>query len=136
MLYKLESGKSIRIPDNTISKSMQILGLTQEEAIQMYLEDEGYEINEEQEELDKKAKASRVTATIHQARADKPKTQKERVQKEDPDKEHLIQCLKVFLEGYTNTSDVQITNKSKMIAFKMGNDSYELNLVRKRPPKT
>lgn len=39
MVYDLK-GKKIKIPDEEIQKNMKILDLTEDEAIQMYLEDE------------------------------------------------------------------------------------------------
>lgn len=54
--------------------------------------------------------------------------------KADVTKEGVIQALFDFLvsNGYKNC---EITNKSKLIAFDIGSDSYELNLIRKRKPK-
>ena len=135
MTYKL-NGKSIKIPDAEIEKSMKALELSREEAIQMWLEDEGYLENEEQQALDAKAKASRITATIHQASAkDKTvkKTQKERVQKEDTIKEMVIAEIANFLPKFAE--NIQILNKNKLISFQIGEDLFELDLKRKRKPK-
>lgn len=57
-----------------------------------------------------------------------------RERKADTTKEGVIQALFDFLveNGYEGC---EITNKSKLIAFKIGEDSYELNLIRKRKPK-
>ena len=52
MKYTLPNGKNINIPDSEIKSHMANLQLTEEEAIQLYLEDEGYLDNEELEELD------------------------------------------------------------------------------------
>ena len=54
--------------------------------------------------------------------------------KADTTKEGVIQAVFDFLvaNGYENC---EITNKSKLIAFKIGEDSYEFNLIRKRKPK-
>ena len=90
--YKLEDGKIIRISEKTIENLMTQLGLDREDAIQVYLEDEGYEINEEQEELTKKAKDNKITATIHKAEA-KKKERKKVERKPNPDKEFLISML-------------------------------------------
>ena len=59
MTYNL-NGRVIRIPDADIEKSMKLLKLSHDEAVQMWLEDEGYLENEVVEELTAKAKA--VTA--------------------------------------------------------------------------
>ena len=68
MKYKLENGKEINIDENVLLKSMSAFGISREEAIQLYLEDNDYEENEEVEELTKKAKDNKITATIHQAK--------------------------------------------------------------------
>ena len=58
-----------------------------------------------------------------------------RERKADTTKEGVIQQIYEFLteNGY---SEVEILNKSKLIAFKIGSDSYEFDLKRKRKPKT
>ena len=52
MTYNL-NGKVIRIPDADIEKSMKLLKLSHDEAVQMWLEDEGYLENEVVEEAAK-----------------------------------------------------------------------------------
>ncbi len=134
MTYKLGK-RTIRIPDSDIARSVEKLGITRDEAIQMWLEDEGYLENEEQEALERKAKENRITATIHQASAVdvQKKTQKERVRKEDPTKELIIAKTAEFLKEYAE--NVTIINVGKLISFKIGDDDYEFNLIRKRKPK-
>ena len=62
-----------------------------------------------------------------------PNLQK-RERKADTTKEGVIQAVYDFLveNGY---ADVEITNKSKLISFAIGDDNYEFNLIRKRKPK-
>ena len=57
-----------------------------------------------------------------------------REHKADSTKEGVIEQIAQFLteNGYAN---VEITNKSKLIAFQIGEDNYEFNLIRKRKPK-
>lgn len=134
--YKLPSGKVVRVPMAEINKSIALLGLTKDEAIQMYLEDEGYLENEEQTALERKAKENRITATIHQAKSTevKQKTQKERVKKADPTKEGIIKAIAEMLPDL-NATDIVIVNEGKLITFKIGADEYKVDLIRKRPPK-
>ena len=125
------NGKAIRIPDAEIEKSMKVLELSKEEAIQMWLEDEGYLENEEVEALTVKAKENK--AIDHGAKADKPRKQVKRERKPDEEKENLIRILANCL---TNAGfDAEITNKSKLIEFSVGENHYKLDLVKKRPPK-
>lgn len=134
MKYNL-NGKNINIPDADIERSMKSLELTKEEAIQMWLEDEGYLENEEQEELERKAKENRITATIHQATTKDPrkKTQKERVRKENPTKEMVIREIAALLPKFAE--DVEVLNIGKLISFRIGEEKYEIDLKQKRKPK-
>ena len=134
MKYNL-NGKNINIPDADIERSMKSLELTKEEAIQMWLEDEGYLENEEQEELERKAKENRITATIHKATSKDPrkKTQKERVRKENPTKEMVIREIAGLLPKFAE--DIEILNVGKLISFRIGEEKYEIDLKQKRKPK-
>lgn len=131
MLYKLKNGKTVKVPDEEIKKQMRLLGLTQAEAVQMWLEDEGYEHNPEQEALEQKAKDNRITATIHQARAQvKQKTQRERVVKPDEVKENIISKIADLLSSI-GCEKIEVVKKAKLITFSMGNDDYKIDLSRK-----
>ena len=57
-----------------------------------------------------------------------------RERKADTTKEGVIQAIYDFLNenGYEN---VTILNKSKLIGFRIGEDDYEFNLIRKRKKK-
>lgn len=135
MLYELKNGKRVNIPDQEIRNSMAMLGLTQREAVQMWLEDEGYEVNPEQEALEQKAKDNRITATIHQAKSEvKQKTQRERVKKDDPTKEGIIKAIAEMLPTL-NAENIEVVNAGKIITFTIGADKYKLDLIRQRPPK-
>ena len=134
MNYKLDSGKIVRISDEELEKNMKILKISKDEAIQMWLEDEGYLENEEQEALTKKAKENRITATIHQAKSYTKKTQKERCQKEDLTKENLIKTIADSVRKFGATNIV-IENKTKLISFQINDDKFKVDLIRTRPPK-
>ena len=132
MTYNL-NGKNIRIPDAEIDKNSRLLGITREEAIQMYLEDEGYVENEQTayvEELTKKAKEAKIS---HDAKSEKPRKQTKRERKPDEEKENLIEILANALvaEGF----EAKVTNKSKIIEFNVGDNHYKLDLIKQRPPK-
>ena len=133
MVYNLKD-KKIRIPDNEIEHSIRTLKISKEEAIQMWLEDEGYLDNEEQQELEKKAKDNRITATIHKAQKEtKQKTPRERTRKENPTKEMVIAEIAKLLPNFAE--NVQILNVGKLISFTIGEETYEIDLKQKRKPK-
>ena len=126
------NGKVIRIKDQEVEKIAAGLDITNQEAIQVWLEDNGYLENAEQVQLDTKAKSNRITATIHQAKTlSTKKTQRERVLKDDPTKENIIKCIKALLEE-KGCEKVEILNKTKLISFTLGGDTFKLDLIRQR----
>ena len=112
---------------------MKGLDLTEQDAILVWLEDNDYIENAEQIALDQKAKDSKITATIHQARAEKPQGKRKVERKPDQVKDELVENLKEFLCDLAQ--NVQIVKVGKLIEFDIGNDHYKLDLIRQRPPK-
>lgn len=127
------NGKKIRISDSEIENLVKGLNISTEQAIQIWLEDEGYLDNEEQNSLDKKAKENKITATVHQAKSDNRKERKPRERKPDEEKEKIISNLAKFLEN--STENVKITNISKIIEFDLGENHYKLDLIKQRNNK-
>ena len=130
MIIKIKD-KDINISDKEIDKLVDTLGISVEEAIQIWLEDNDYEVNEEVERLTKQAKDNKITATIHGAQ--KVRTKREVVRKEDPDKEWLIQQLADTLSKLGIS--YKVTNIGKIIEFEYNNNSYKIDLVKRRPAK-
>ena len=132
------NGKTLNIPDDFIQNAMKNLSIDEDEAIQLWLEDNDYEVNEEQMALDAKAKANVKVSNIVKARAADPvkkKTQRERVKKDDPTKEGIIAALAQVLPELANAENVTIVNTGKLITFTIGEDTYKLDLVRQRKAK-
>ena len=127
------NGRNINIPDDEIQNSMKLLGLSESEAVQMWLEDNDYEKNETVEALTEKAKGVKIR---HDARSDKPRQNsgKPRERKPDTEKESLIETLAAALQA--QGISVEITNKSKIITFSIGENHYKLDLIKQCPPKT
>lgn len=125
MVYTLDNGKNVTISDEEISRYMSSLDITKNEAIVMWLEDNDYQENEEQQKLCQKAKENRITATIHQAR--KSTTRKSAPpKKEDEDKQALIRML---VENIKGVEELSVTNKQKIIEFKYNSKWYKLDLI-------
>ena len=61
-----------------------------------------------------------------------------RSRKENPTKAGIIAEIAKFLEENSENAckNVEITNNERQIAFKIGENSYELTLVQKRKPKS
>ena len=135
MVYKF-NGKNIRIDDKQLDKLMKSLDLTKEEAIQMYLEDEGYLDNEEQLELDKKAKESGIMRTIHDAKdveKEKKKTTKPKTVKVSDEKQELFADILANLQKlYGN---VTVLKQNKLIQVQIEEKIFKIDLIEQRPKK-
>lgn len=128
MMYTLENGKKVNIPDKDIDNYVDKLEISQAEAIEMWLCDNDYATNEEQEELVKKSKGQR-----HYEKSDTPRKKTTRERKIDEEKKHLISCIKVLLEGL-GASISNVKNEAE-ISFIFGKNDYTLKLIKHRPPK-
>ena len=130
------NGKNLRIPDAEINKSMKILGLTKDEAIQMWLEDEGYLENAVVEELTAKAKENKIN---HEARAtnSEKKVRKPREKKENLTKKQIIAAMREGLDTYMpGISRLDVTNDEKYIEIDVDGKHFTVNLVQHRAKKT
>ena len=132
------NGRILNISDDEIKTSMKKLGLTKEQAIQMWLEDEGYLENEEQENLCKLAKENKITATIHQASGDRPKKQsKPRTVKISEEKQELFTLLNTVLDDYCKEmgGNCEILNPNKLIQVEFNGKTFKIDLIEQRKPK-
>lgn len=132
------NGRILNISDDEIKNSMEKLGLTKEQAIEMWLEDEGYLENEEQENLCKLAKENKITATIHKASGDKPKKQsKPKTVKVSSEKQDLFTLLDVTLDDYCKEMGGKrtILNPNKLIQVELNGKTFKIDLIEQRKPK-
>lgn len=130
--------KTVTIPEEYLRKNKANLHLTTQEAILMYLSDEGIITNKVVEELTAKAKENKVGVGAERKKRKAPK------RKEDPIKRAVIADLFDFLsEGNVDedlvfdnkVENVNVMNPERIIGFTIGTDKYELTLTKKRPPK-
>ena len=133
--YELDENVFVNIPREEIERMMKGLGVSEDDACWIWCEDNGKIDNEEQNELDKKAKENRITATIHQARAEQPKERKKVERKPDQVKDELVENLKAFLIEQCFMENVTITKVGKLVEFDCGGEHFKLDLIRQRPPK-
>lgn len=134
MKYTLENGKVVNIPDNEIEYNMKALELSKEEAIDLWLEDNDYQVNEELEELDSKAKKVKID---HQASAiDKTekKDRKPRTVKVSDTKQVVFANIHNFLVE-TYGENVEIVKENKLLSLKIGDKTFKVDLIEQRPPK-
>ena len=133
-LISMENGKKYFMEVAKVDSLQKQLKISEFEAIEMWLEDNGYLVNEEQNALDMKAKGNKVKLATSTEKP-KAKTQKERVAKSNPDKEYIVGVVAEFLEEIVGKDNVNIENKAKLITFKYKGEDYKLDLVQKRKSK-
>lgn len=136
MRYTLENGKTINISDKEVENSMKLLELTKEEAIQLWLEDNDYLVNEELEELDAKAKKVKID---HEAQSTKPrkKSEKPRTVKVSDAKKEFFSKLSQFLTDFSAENDANCTilKENKLFQIEFGGEIFKLDLIQQRKPK-
>lgn len=128
----LETGKVVKVSAEWVERTIKALDTDLEDVLLMWLEDEGYLVNEEQEELVEKSKQNKIKLVATDTT--KKKTQKERVAKENPTKELIIQTIANALQNLEIT-DLKIENKAKLITFSFKNEDFKVDLVQKRKKK-
>lgn len=123
-----------------LEKNMRLMGWTKEEAESVWEADRAIDKGERVDfdlppEKEKEAKkfmnaGTRKTPTNYKF--------SQRTRKENPTKASIIAELATFLRETSENAceNVEITNKERMIAFKIGENSYELTLTQKRKPKS
>lgn len=135
MKYELENGKVVNIPDKEIEHLMKSLELTQADAIDLWLEDNDYQENAEQNELDEKAKKVKID---HQASAiDKTqaKEKKPRVVKISDEKQKLFdEIYHSLVEIYGGK--VEIVKQNKLLTLEINGKIFKLDLIEQRASKT
>lgn len=134
MIYNL-GGKSIKIPDNEIEKSIKLLDISRTDAIELWLDDNGYMENEEQNKLDEKASKVKISMG---ARANAPKKQaKPRTTKVSDEKKELFESILKNLDRCVpvERENVKILKENKLIEVKIGEKTFKIDIIEQRPPK-
>lgn len=114
--------RTVNIPEEDIKRSKSAFGLSNKEAIDMWLVDEGYLTNPVVEELNAKAAANKVSA---------PRKRNVK-RKEDPTKRAVIASLFDCIQEYAGVENAAVRNPERIISFSLGEDTYEITLSKKR----
>lgn len=135
MKYTLENGKVVNIKEEELEKLMKGLDVSKEEAIDIWLEDNEYQVNEEQEELDKKASKVKIQ---HGASADTPKEKKKVVtHKTSDEKKELFNTILTNLTrciGVEN-ENIKVLTENKLIEVTLNGKVFKVDLIETRPKK-
>lgn len=133
MKYTLPNGKNVNIPDKEIEKNMKLLEISKEDAIEMWLEDEGYLDNEEQNELDEKAKKVKIDHGASAIDKTEKKEKKPREIKVSDEKQALFSEI---VEKLAETGrNYEIVKENKLICVKIGEKIFKIDLIETRQPK-
>lgn len=127
MIYNF-NGKNLTIPDAEIEKFMKLLDIPKEEAIQTWLDDNDYTINETVEELTEKAKKN-IKRYEQSDKKRKPSTKERKV---DNEKAYL---LNILMDAIKNENSIESVKNEAEFSFFYGENSYTVKLVKHRPKK-
>lgn len=126
------NNKIINIPDREIEKLMSSLELSKDEAIDLWLCDNGYEVDEEQTELDEKASKVRILKDVEPKNAKKDRKPPEK--KVSDEKKDLFSTI---LENLTDNyaENVEVLTENKLISVKINGITFKIDIIQQRPPK-
>lgn len=124
--------KGVNIPNDWIDKQCEILDISIDEAVEMYLSDVGAIANEEQNALDEKAKKVKVN---HGAESIKERKKVERKREPNELKRAIIYTLLHSIASMPEVENATMTNVEKYIDFSVGDRTFTINLVEHRKPK-
>ena len=123
-----------------VQKLMTALKCTEEEALDIIATDKiidkggrtPYDLPIEKE------KEAKKIASVNERKSKSADNQRGKVRAENPTKSGIIAEIAEFLteESGFACENVQIVNKERLIAFKSGENCYEITLVQKRKPKS
>jgi len=131
MKYKLPSGKTVNIKDAIIKQYMSSLDLTEDEAIQTYLEDEGELENEEQIALDEKAK--QLSHAVYDVEKAEKKKRKKPTIKVSDEKKILFDDILASLPY--PSENITVLKENKLIQIKINGKIFKIDVIQQRPPK-
>lgn len=115
--------------EQEIQRHMQVLGLTREQAEQLWEDDNSDYVSEEMAEMERKAKANR-----RYEQSDKPRAKAKREVKVDEEKVKIIDFLMRVLAD-SDVSQLEVKNPQREIAFQLNGEDYSLTLTKHRVKK-
>ena len=126
------NGKEIKIPLKDIEQLMNGCKCSKFEAVNIWLADHDFIVNQEQEELDKFAKSAKI-ADVRDKKRTKT-SQKPREVKISSEKRELFDEIWSDLEDVYRNS-VTVLKKYKLLEVKIGEKTFKVDIIEQRPPK-
>lgn len=113
--------------EQEIQKNMKVLGISREEAEQLWEDDQNDFIGEEGEEMTRKAKEVK-----RYEKRDKPRAKAKKERKVDENKKLILDKLHKALETFVKITNVKTETE---ISFVYNDEEYTLKLTKHRPKK-
>jgi hypothetical protein len=113
--------------EQEIQKHMKVLGISREEAEQLWEDDQNDFIGEEGEEMTRKAKEIK-----RYEKGDKPKAKAKKERKVDENKKLILDKLHKALETFVKITNVKTETE---ISFVYNDEKYTLKLTKHRKEK-
>ena len=126
------NGKTIVIPDAELNKLMSSLDIPQDEAIDLWLCDNGYDEDEEQEKLDEKASKVKILKEIDKKSPKKERKPMVRVVS-DEKKALFSEILSDLQDVYKG--NVEVLTENKLMSVKIGDKTFKIDVIEQRKPK-
>lgn len=132
MKYSLPTGVIIEIPDKEIKNLMANLDLTKIEAVETWLVDNDYEINEEQQELEEKAKKVKVNHEVGRKVDKKPR--KPMTIKVSDEKKSLFDTILTNLDRneFVERENITVLKENKLIQVEISDKIFKIDLIQCR----
>ena len=135
MIYTLDNGRCVSIPISEIDTIVKKLKISKDEALELWLADNGYEINEEQAELDEKA--SKVHINKDAVSESEPKQRKKPEIKVSEEKKWLFDSI---LQNLTRCNgvgneDIKVLTENKLIEVRINDKIFKIDIIQTRNKK-
>lgn len=126
------NGKEIKIPLKDIEQLMNGCKCSKFEAVNIWLADHDFIVNQEQEELDKFAKGAKI-ADVRDKKRTKT-SQKPREIKVSAEKCELFSEIWSDLEDVYRNS-VKVLKENKLLEVKINGKTFKVDIIEQRPSK-
>lgn len=124
--------KVVNIPDKEIENLKNSLGVSTDEAVEIWCDDNDITVNEEQNALDEKAKTVKINLGAKDDKKERKKSDKPKTVKVSDEKTQIFSEIVAFLsEKY----DISVVTANKLLEINLNGKNFKLNLSETRAKK-
>lgn len=129
-MKKEVNGKTVNVNEKEVANLMESLDLSEDEAVNLWLEDNGYMESAEYTEALEKAKNFKVD---HGTSGTKHKTHRTVKRKVSDEKKEVFAAIVAGLKD--NGFEPNIEKENKLITLEVNGIKFKVDLIQQRPPK-